>query len=81
MNHYECVITFTYQVTEWDTEKRYRRSDPILVDAQNPQLAKNFVRNHKLNGLIKDGESVKYIVARKVSTAYVMERLEQKRLL
>jgi hypothetical protein len=59
-----------------------RRSEPIYVDAPNRTEAKRYVRlYHVPKFKMRPGESLIGVKAPMVSTAYVMEKMNQPRLL
>jgi len=81
MNHYECVIVIGRRSTKYHPWEYTRRTPAVLVDARNGARARSYMRQHHLQKHIMHGEEVKHIQARKVTTAYVMEKTNQKRLL
>ena len=81
MNHYECAIVIGKRRSEYDSWTHVRRCLPVLVDARSWKEAREYMRQHHTPDNLLPGEAVSHIKAKKVTTAYVMEKLNQERLL
>lgn len=80
MGHYECVIKVGVRTPDrhWINK---RKSAPILIDAPNRDSAVAFIRQTKADKFTMKGEEIISITARSVTTAQVMRKLGQKRLI
>ena len=81
MNHYECWIISGKRTPDHLHWHYTRQSPTFYIDAKTGDQARDFVRQKYLDRYVRAGEELDYIRAKMVSTAYVLEKLGQKRLL